>query len=319
MKITNKKRDEATRTRLSEAVDKVISLLNDLSNLNGWWYIEYRWNKRNDSDMLYTMRRYMFSDVDIVSNLDLQNSEVFDLSLGEPGITDSYNLSGDIELVYEESSNFAVYRFTKGSLSVLGVSDVQIYPNTRVFEYPPRSFASVLFFMVNPEVEKFVRKIAEQQQVSEEEREALITWEYVYDRVRETKIDREIPFPYDELSYRYDLISEFVTSSSSKYKSLSRVGTTTFEAGDGDLYELFVVILRKRNEYVKYYMESGTEMFYLFDALLPRSDVVALSEDASSLLPSVRKVPVLIKVVESLDSEWFTKPVNQYNVHEDLV
>ncbi|MEM4854660.1 MAG: hypothetical protein QXE75_04500 [Sulfolobales archaeon] len=318
MEITDKKRDVEC-TRLSEAVDNVISLLNDLSNLNGWWYIEYRERKRNDSDMLYSMYKYMFSDVDIVSNLDLQNSEVFDLSLGEPGITDSYNLSGDIELVYEESSNFAVYRFTKGSLSVLGVSDVQIYPNTRVFEYPPRSFASVLFFMVNPEVEKFVRKIAEQQQVSEEEREALNTWEYVYDRVRETKIDREIPFPYDELSYRYDLISEFVTSSSSKYKSLSRVGTTTFEAGDGDLYELFVVILRKRNEYVKYYMESGTEMFYLFDALLPRSDVVALSEDASSLLPSVRKVPVLIKVVESLDSEWFTKPVNQYNVHEDLV
>ncbi|MEM1759498.1 MAG: hypothetical protein QXU26_02155 [Thermofilaceae archaeon] len=43
--------------------------------------------------------------------------------------------------------------------------------------------------------------------------------------------------------------------------------------------------------------------------LLPRSDVVALLEDASSLLQMVRKVPVLVKAVEQLDDEWFTKQV----------
>ncbi|MEM0030905.1 MAG: hypothetical protein QXW93_00440 [Desulfurococcaceae archaeon] len=308
MEATDKKRGVATRTRLSEAVDKVISLLDDLSNLNGWWYNEYRERERKDSDMLYGMRRDMFTDANTVSNLDLQNSaEVFDLHLGEPDISDSYNLSGSIKLIYEETSDFAVYRLTRDSLSVLGVSYVQMFPDTIVFEYPPRSFASVLFFMVNPEVESFVRKIAEQQPVSEEEREALNTWEYVYRKVRETKVDREIPSPFDELLYGNDLISELVTSSSPKYKSLSMVGTTTFEVGGGDLYELFIVVLRKRNKYVKYYMTSGTEMLYLFDAMLPRSDVVALLEDVSALLPSIRKVPVLVKALEQLDDEWFTK------------
>ncbi|MEM1679527.1 MAG: hypothetical protein QXD20_09900 [Ignisphaera sp.] len=314
MKITNKKRDVATHTWLSEVIDKVISLLNDLSNLNGWWYIEYRWNKRNDSDMLYSMHRCMFSNADIVSNLDLQNSvEMFDLRLDGPGIWGSYNLSGSIKLIYEKTSNFAVYKFTRDSLSVLGVSEVQMSQHSIVFEYPPRSFASVLFFMVNPEVEKFVRKIAEQQLVSEEEREALNTWEYVYDRVRETKIDREIPFQSNKLPYGNDLISSLEASSSSKYKSLSMVGIMAFRLCDNYPYKLFVVILRKSNEEVAYFMEKGTGMFYLFDAMLPRSDVVALSEDVSTLLPSVRKVPVLIKVVESLDSEWFTKPVKLFS------
>ncbi|MEM1830173.1 MAG: hypothetical protein QXJ97_01430 [Desulfurococcaceae archaeon] len=314
MEITDKKRDEATHTWLSKAVDKVISLINDLINLNGWWYIEYRWNKRNDNNMLYGMYRCMFSDVDIVSNLDLQNSEVFDLRLGRPGISDFNILCGSIKLVYEKSSNFAVYRFTRDSLSVLGVSEVQMISESIVFEYPPRSFASVLFFMVNPEVEKFVRKfvrkIAEQQQVSEEEREALITWEYVYDRVRETKIDREITFQSNKLPYINDLVSRLEVSSSSKYKSLSMIGTTSLKLSDEYLYKLFVVILRKKNEKVVYYIENKTGMFYFFNALLPRSDVVALSEDASTLLPSVRKVPILIKVLEQLDDEWFTKPMN---------
>ncbi|MEM1913878.1 MAG: hypothetical protein QW067_12130 [Thermofilaceae archaeon] len=308
MEVAGKKRGVATRTRLSEAVDKVISLLNDLSNLNGWWYNEYRERERKDSDMLYGMSRDMFTGANTVSNLGLQSpAEMFDLSLGEPDISDSYDLFGSIKLAYEKPSSFAVYRFTKGSLSVLGVSEAQLSPNTTVFEYPPRSFASVLFFMVNPEVEKSVRKIAEQHLASEDEREALSSWEYVYRKVRETKVDREIPSPFDELPYGNGLISELVTSSSPKYRCLSMVGTTVFEVGDGDLYELFVVILRRRNEYVEYYMASGTEMLNIFDALLPRSDVVALLEDASSLLQMVRKVPVLVKAVEQLDDEWFTK------------
>ncbi|MEM1704094.1 MAG: hypothetical protein QXQ31_08585 [Zestosphaera sp.] len=308
MEVTGKKRGVTIRTRLGEAVDKVISLLNDLSNLNGWWYNEYRERERKDSDMLYGMRRDMFTGANIVSNLGLQSpAEMFDLSLGEPDISDSYDLFGSIKLAYEKPSNFAVYRFTRGSLSVLGVSDAQPSQISTVFEYPPRSFASVLFFMVNPEVEKSVRKIAEQHLASEEEREALSSWEYAYRKVRETKVDREIPSPFDELPYGNGLISELVTSSSPKYRCLSMVGTTVFEVGDGDLYELFVVMLRRRNEYVKYYMASGTEMLHIFDAMLPRSDVVALLEDASALLPNVRRVPVLVKAVEQLDDEWFTK------------
>ncbi|MEM1696335.1 MAG: hypothetical protein QXQ90_07045, partial [Desulfurococcaceae archaeon] len=200
-----------------------------------------------------------------------------------------------------------IYLFKRNDTSVLGVSEAQPSQISAVFEYPPRSFASVLFFMVNPEVERFLRDLSGEHLRSKKNLDALSTWEYVYDRVRVTKVERDIVRP-KKLEYGDAVGSALDVSDSQRYRVLSSVSTRTVGSGE-DLRRFFTVKLKKAGLNPEYFMTSEFEMAYLMRKLLPRSDVVALLEDASSLLQMVRKVPVLVKAVEQLDDEWFTKQV----------
>ncbi|MEM1694065.1 MAG: hypothetical protein QXH21_07330 [Ignisphaera sp.] len=334
-KVKRNGMESSVKVEITYVVRTVTTLLKNLNELNMMWFSTYNnINEHEDipSTMLYSMRRSYF-DPDEVRIATLEPSAFQRLYLvraDKPFLSESNDLEGRISLLDITSGDYgqmATYLFKRKDATVLGVADIDLNQYSTIFEYPPRSFASVLFFMVNPEVEKYLRDLSRRYLTSKEDIEMLDTWEYVYDRVRETKVERDVSLR-KKPGYRNALDSVFSVCDSPRYKVLSSIGIRSI--GEGETLQKFYTVGLKKvkisSKYFKfneinpeYLMSQEHEMVYLLKRLLPRSDVVALSEDASTLLQMVRKVPILIKVLEQLDNEWFTKPVNQYNVHEDWI
>ncbi|MEM1829982.1 MAG: hypothetical protein QXK07_04295 [Desulfurococcaceae archaeon] len=326
MSVETKKRNVENSLKLKEIGKEVASLLNNLNNLVMWWYTNYSEQEDNTSTMPYMMHRYNF-DSDEVKIATLEPSmfqRLFYVITDKPFINQYDDLEGwiclfdiankdygNLSIYLLKRKNSTVYLLKRKDTSVLGVSDVQMSQNTPVFEYPPRSFASILFFMVNPEVEKYLRNLSKEYLHSNEDLYTLDTWEYVYDRVRETKIERDIEHPKKH-EYRNDVNSSLNVSGSQRYRLLSSISTCTISSGE-NLQQYFTVEMKKGEHILEYYMTNEIEMSYLLRRLLPRSDIVNLLNDVSSLLPSIRKIPALVKVLEQLDDEWFTKPVNHFS------
>ncbi|MEM3964285.1 MAG: hypothetical protein QW584_00985 [Thermofilaceae archaeon] len=304
MSIT-KKRDEEDMTLVEQASIATTEFLNELNNLTGWWIINYKdkEKKKEGNVMLYELIENQFNMVEKVSTLDLQTT-VYDLRVTEPLLVPNFPLevAGGIDVVLKTSDNFSVYRLTKGQTTMLGISE-DIHVST-VFEYPPRSLVSMLFYLLNPEVERFVRELAREHLTSEEAAEALDTWSYTYDKVMEIKINKRIGPQLEESRYRDVLVSKFIVNYLGKYRSLDTIAFDVVKTG-WDLQRLYVVILKRKEEYVTYFMVNQKEVKHLLDAMLPYSDIVALAKNSSTILSAVRKVPMLVKVIESLDEDWF--------------
>ncbi|MEM2262173.1 MAG: hypothetical protein QXK24_06965 [Ignisphaera sp.] len=315
MEIVDRKRDESISIQLSEVVDNLVSLITELSYLNGWWYKEYGKYKRIYNKMMYETYINILTKPIQVLNLEQQNiKEIIDLNLVEPKISDFDYLHGNIDLIYENASNYSIYRFTKNSTSLLGITTTILFPKPIVFEYPPKSFASILFYMLNPKIENIVRKIAKQYIASEEDHETLNIWENVYKRIIETKIDKEITSPFRDLTYKDGLTSKINIAYSSRYKVLSSINTTLlYDKHYKEICKMFSVSFNKKNEYIMYYMITKSSIIYILDAMLPQSEIKNLSEDTQYILSIIRKVPVLIKTLENLDNEWFIKHIDLFS------
>ncbi|MEM1693569.1 MAG: hypothetical protein QXU08_08185 [Ignisphaera sp.] len=308
MSVT-KRRDEKDITLVKQAAIATTEFLNELNNLTGWWIINYndKDKKKEDNVMLYEMIGNQFDVVEKVSTLDLQTT-VYDLRVTEPLLMPNIFIvvAGGIDVVLKTSDNFSVYRLTKGQTTMLGISENPHSGLSTVFEYPPGSLVSMLFYLLNPEVERFVRGLAKEHLTSEEAAEALDTWSYTYDKVMEIKINKRIGPQLEESRYRDVLVSKFIVNYSGKYRSLDTIAFDVVNTG-WDLQRLYVVILKRKGEYVTYFMVNRKEVKHLLDAMLSYSDIVALAKDSSTILSAVRKVPVLVKVIESLDKDWFKK------------
>ncbi|MEM4744425.1 MAG: hypothetical protein QXK54_04510 [Ignisphaera sp.] len=248
---------------------------------------------------------------------------LYDVINEEPFLSEPYDLVGRINLLIitsEGHERMATYLFKRKDTTILGVADLNLNQDSTVFEYPPRTFTSVLFYMLNPEVEKYIRHLARDYLHSNEVIEMLNTWESVYDRVMMTKVEKDI-LNSKKLEYGNALDSAFIVSDSPRYKVLSLIGICPLGEGES-LQRFYKVVLKKvkiNSEYFKidnidpeYLMIHELDMVYFMKKMLPRTDIITLFEDTSSLLQLVRKVPVLIKLIESLDDEWFTKPTKGY-------
>ncbi|MEM1842682.1 MAG: hypothetical protein QXL19_09935 [Ignisphaera sp.] len=310
MSVETKKRNVENSLKLKEVGKEVASLLNNLNNLVMWWNTNYDEHEDNTSIMLYTMHRYNFDSDEVkIATIDPSMFQrLFNVITDKPFLSQYDDFREWIclfDIANKDYGNLSIYLLKKESTTVLGITDTQMIPNTPIFEYPPRSFASILFFMINPDVERYLRNLSKEYLHSNEDLYMLNTWEYVYDRVRETKIDRDIEHPKNHV-YGNDVYSSLNVSKSQRYRLLSSISLCTISSGE-DSHQYFTVVLDKGEHILEYSMTNEIEMSYLLRRLLPRSDVVNLLNDASTLLPSIRKIPVLVKVIEHLDDEWFMK------------
>ncbi|MEM1876556.1 MAG: hypothetical protein QXH21_07240, partial [Ignisphaera sp.] len=80
-----------------------------------------------------------------------------------------------------------------------------------------------------------------------------------------------------------------------------------YDEFDINMLRLYRVDMKKRDTLLEFTMKYEQELAHLLEEMVPRSDISALSHDVPNLLNQVRKVPVLVKVIETLDENWFKK------------
>ncbi|MEM2260960.1 MAG: hypothetical protein QXK24_00770 [Ignisphaera sp.] len=297
--------EDTTPALVEQAAIATTEFLNELNNLNGWWFINYEEEKKKDNMMLYELIGNQITTAEKISNLDLQTTVYDPRSIKPCMVLGTPNVAGGTDVVLRTHKNLSVYRF-KGRTTVLGVSEDPHTGLDIVFEYPPRSLISVLFYLLNPEIERFVRKLVKEHLTSDKDVEALDTWSYAYDKVIGIKVDKRIGPQLEVTQYRDLLTSKFIVYQSEKYNSLDTIALDVVKDG-WDLQKLYVVTLKRKGKYITYFMIRQEEVLHLLDAMLPPSEIVALAKDSSNILIAIRKVPILVKAIESLNYDWFTE------------
>ncbi|MEM4744900.1 MAG: hypothetical protein QXE70_10275 [Ignisphaera sp.] len=308
MSIETKQRSVENSPKLREIGEKVVSLLENLRNLVAWWYITYDEDEDNTSTMPYMMHKGNFDSETMITMLE-QNmfQRLYYVNTDEPPLTPYDVIEGSIELIDNTNTyheKLAIYLFKRNNTSFLGVSDTIMHPNSTVFEYPPKSFVSILFYMVNPEIERILRNLSRRYLTSNEY--MLNTWESVYDRVIVTKVEKDI-LNSKKFVHINAVYSSLNVQHSQRYNVLSSVRTYVIDIDEEALQQIFNIELRKAKHILEYYMTNEVEIAYFMKRMLPKPDIITLLDDLNHILPSVRKVPMLIKIIEQLDDEYFKK------------
>ncbi|MEM4844522.1 MAG: hypothetical protein QXU08_08955 [Ignisphaera sp.] len=319
------KKSEDRELLFKQVVDDVISLFVYLENINLWWFAKYELDYRygeddnENSSMIYRVSRGVIQHIIKIKesiNLDLRHiQQVYSLEAEEPYINELDHIDGSIKIALlpvNKKNKYKAYVLEKKEVTPLAVSANFSDESFDIFEYPPRSLVSTIFYTLNPKVERCMRELAKQYLTPEGYAEVIGTWEYAYDRIMSERITIDLSQVFDEirqdLGMKYDIAQsfEFNTENSPRYKLLTEVGTyITYDYYD-NVEEWFYVRLKIDDKPVNYYTDKRRGLVYFLRKMVPRSDVVALSEDVSFMLKRLMKVPVLVKVLESLDGEWFS-------------
>ncbi|MEM1830162.1 MAG: hypothetical protein QXJ97_01375 [Desulfurococcaceae archaeon] len=325
MDVETRERSWEVDVESNHVVDSIASLLENLRNLNAWWYTNYSFKPSGNSAVYRVVLNTKLSAENIVVVEPGRFQRLYTVDIDEPfmwnlGIVEG--LIGVIDVSQRSSSRLEVHVFRRsqpalvvkvtGNLPPRG-DTVFDYPRGdpgTVFEYPPGSLVSMLFYLLNPEVERFVRGLAKEHLTSEEAAEALDTWSYTYDKVMEIKVGNNIP----PASFRYNALTSYLSVGySSRYRVLSLIEIMVvpilgkYDEFDINMLRLYRVDMKKRDTLLEFTMKYEQELAHLLEEMVPRSDISALSHDVPNLLNQVRKVPVLVKVIETLDENWFKK------------
>ncbi|MEM1696560.1 MAG: hypothetical protein QXQ31_08450 [Zestosphaera sp.] len=319
------KRSRKVDVESNHVAASIVSLLENLRNLNAWWYDNYGFIPSSNSVVYSVVLNTKLSVKNIVAVEPKRFQRLYTVDVDKPFMWDLgilEGLIGVIDVSQKSSSRLKVYVFRRskptlvikitGNLPPRG-DTVFDYPRgdpDTVFEYPPRSLVSMLFYLLNPEVERFVRELAREYLTSEEAAEALDTWSYTYDKVMEIKIDSDVP----PASFRYNALTSYLLLGySGRYRMLSLIEIMAvpildrYDECDISMLRLYRVGMKKRDALLEFTMKYEQELAHLLEEMVPRSDISALSHDVPNLLNQVRKVPVLVKVIETLDEDWFKK------------
>ncbi|MEM1876795.1 MAG: hypothetical protein QXH21_08450 [Ignisphaera sp.] len=317
------KKSEDRELLFKHVVDDVISLSVYLENINLWWFAKYELDYRygeddnENSSMIYRVSRGVIQNIIKESiNLDLRHiQQVYSLEAERPYINELDHIDGSIKIALlpvNKKNKYKAYVLEKKEVTPLAVSVNFSDESFDIFEYPPRSLVSTIFYTLNPKVERCMRELAKQYLTPEGYAEVIGTWEYAYDRIMSERITIDLSQVFDEirqdLGMKYDIAQsfEFNTENSPRYKLLTEVGIyITYDYYD-NVKDWIYVRLKIDDDLINYYTDERRGLVYFLRKMVPRSDVVALSEDVSFMLKRLMKVPVLVKVLEGLDGEWFS-------------
>lgn len=327
------KKSEDTELLFKQVVDDVISLFVYLENINLWWFAKYELGYRYEEDdnekssMIYSVSRSAIQHIIKKSiSLDLRHvQQVYSLEAEHPYIDESDNIDGSIKIALlpvNKKNKYKAYVLKSKEVTPLAVSVNFSGESFDIFEYPPRSLVSTMFYTLNPKVERCMRELAKQYLTPEKYAEVIGTWEYAYDKIMSERITTDLSQVFArirrKIERKYDTVQVFDlnTENSPRYKLLAELGTyITYDYYD-DVEEWLYIRLKIDKNPVDYFTNERRGLVYFLRKMVPRSDVVALSEDVSFMLKQVMKVPVLIKVIESLDGEWFSMFAESYQLFE---
>lgn len=171
-----------------------------------------------------------------------------------------------------------------------------------VYEYPPVSTSSILFFALNPSIEREVR--GRYDGVRDGSTEQSETWRFSFESSTAADPPKTIPSHplFSASSSSLDLegypgLSEFVSAGESVVSNPE----------DGDLERLFFVSLRHGggDEVTTYETKDVRKFATLVSLLVPAGEISAIERAVDAVSVAVRRVPVIVSALLSLDDEWF--------------
>jgi len=226
------------------------------------------------------------------------------LSTNEGVYIVEYYSSRDDELFAEAKvkkspqATVSVYLDKDSDFLYLAVSESSVA--TQYYEYPPVSVSSVLFFLLNPKIERQARDIASRV-LSDRGAVELETWQALLDRTRWAMIrvdeqgTSEIFEPF-EVYGRIDLRDPDVAQFAYMEASIqSKDGCERFE------YTIAFYKNGKRLVYAIPYGDEKEAVEELLRALTSRKAAEALKKEAERVLVAVRRTYTIMRALEKLE------------------
>lgn len=234
-------------------------------------------------------------------NVGLPSGGLYNVNIAE---WETYRRFADVEVRYKRADSATVIMFD--SLAKVGDIDDHLY------EYPPRSIESLMFFLLNPAldaaVEKVVRRNIDSGVISSEEfRKMVELWSYTRDQVSGLFVTK-VP----DISSSDDYLDYLVTSTVrlENMPGLHRfVGAATviFISDSFDVINMYILCLKEGEKYFKYYVEDEQSFEDLVTHMVPQQERAIVIRELSKTVERIMSIPVVTKSIKTIEPGWFKK------------
>lgn len=195
----------------------------------------------------------------------------------------------------------------ENSVTILVIDDaVAVFTRgENLYEYPPRSIESLMFFALNPEVdgiaESVARKSLEDGLIqSGDLRERLETWVYVRNQVAGLRVT-EIP----QADSDYVITSLINLEGVSGLKKFVGVETVQYYTDGEDSIFMYALSVSDGEFVHKYYTDDERSLNMLIDAMISPLERRTVAKELERITDRVSTVPVVVRTINSLFPEWF--------------
>lgn len=262
----------------------------DMENLLGWvFYKELPFLSTADRTLvrreIKESRRLDAHRIYIVDGMDIIRDEDYDILDGRIAV-ELWRVGSGTEVFWRtyEGVPFSTVIVERGS-------------TRHIYEHPPLSVSSVLFFILNPRLQEQVSQL---HGYGDERAEV---WRYVFDSVMTQNPPSKTINVWSELDTMDLVTSNLNLAGHPKLSVFLYAGTGIPNIEDiSTPYELAV----RNSEEVSVYIAKGLESFSkLLGSLIPPDELWVVSREAETVACAVRRTPVAVSGILSLDDEWF--------------